>query len=287
MFAVLNVRAVPQKVGEDSTTYNQKLEKGIEAFYKTNWQRAGNIFKELKSDYPNNAQAYFFHSMIPFWDYYFGGRSEQSADLFLRRSQKAITVSRKQLQQNSTDTTMVLMLSGLYGYRSLVAASEKRYQTAVESGMTGFRYTRQLLALNADDPRAMIGKGMFYYMAGSVPGKLKWVTNMIGLSGDTEKGFKALKKAAESDTYVRNDAKMILAYLYEREDQLENARKYLLELVKAYPQNIIFQYNLARIQEKSGQQQAARQRYQKVLALENVDLQMLRQKSRKQLELIE
>lgn len=268
----------------DSTSYQDKLEKGIEAFYKTDWDQAAVIFEELKSEAPKDSRAYFFDSMIPFWEYYFGGKSQQAAEEFLEYSQKAISISSNQLQENPHDTTMVLMLSGLYGYRSLVAASEKEYRTAIESGITGFKYTRQLLALDADDPKALIGKGMFYYMIGSVPDGLKWVTNMVGMSVDMQEGFAALEKAAQSDSYVSNDAKMILAYLYEREEQYKKALVYLQDLTKKYPENIIFQYNQARVYEKSNQLSEAKEKYKQVLAMEVEDLQLIKEESRIRLQ---
>ncbi|WP_138429318.1 tetratricopeptide repeat protein [Fodinibius saliphilus] len=268
----------------DTTNYENELEKGIEAFYQTDWDRAETIFDKLQQKNPKDSRAYFFSSMIPFWTYYFGDTSEQAANLFLKRSEQAIRVSRNQLKQHPRDTTMVLMLSGLYGYRSLVAASQEEYRTAIESGMTGFKYTRQLLMLDADDPRALIGKGMFYYMVGSVPNGLKWVTNMIGFSGDTEAGFSALKKAATSDSYVSNDAKMILAYLYKKEEQPQKALPYLEKLVSKYPKNIIFQFNLAEILEKCGYSQKARKRYQKVMSMNAIHLESLRQESHRRLQ---
>ena len=269
----------------DSTfSYENKLEQGIDAFYKTDWNQAGQIFEQLQSMVPGDSRAYFFDSMIPFWKYYFGGKSAQAADLFLERSQQAISISQQQLKENPHDTTMVLMLSGLYGYRSLVAASEQQYRTAIQSGMTGFKYTRQLLALDDDAPKALIGKGMFYYMVGSVPNGLQWATNMIGMSADMQKGFDALEQAARSDSYVSNDAQMILAYLYEREKKYRKALVNLETLTQRYPENIIFQYNLARLQEKCNQMSAARTTYRKVLAMDAGQLQSLKEQSRTRLQ---
>jgi len=268
----------------DSSSYELKLEQGIDAFYKTDWQRAGSIFDELKSARPDDSRAYFFSAMIPFWSYYFGERSQEVANTFLERSRKAITISKNKLESNPRDTTMVLMLSGLYGYQSLVAASEKQYRTAIQSGMTGFKYTRQLLSINSDDPKALIGKGMFYYMVGSVPNGLQWVTNMIGFSGDMEEGFRALEKAAASDSYVSNDAKMILAYLYEREQQPRKALTYLQDLAMKHPQNIIFQYNRARLLEECDQPEEARDIYRQVVSMNTTALQSLKEKSRSRLQ---
>ena len=268
----------------DSSSYEQKLEQGIDAFYKTDWQQASVIFDDLQSARPDDSRAYFFSAMIPFWSYYFGESSQKSADIFLERSKKAINISQRQLESNPNDTTMVLMLSGLYGYQSLVAASESQYRTAIQSGMTGFKYTRQLLSIDSNDPKALIGKGMFYYMVGSVPNGLKWVTNMVGFSGDIEEGFKALETAAASDSYVSNDAKMILAYLYEREQQPRKALSYLQDLTATHPQNVIFQYNKARLLEKCNRLAEARDNYRQVMAMETTALQSLKEKSRDRLQ---
>jgi tetratricopeptide (TPR) repeat protein len=176
------------------------------------------------------------------------------------------------------------MLSGLYGYQSLVAAAEKHYQQAVRSGVTGFKYSRQLLSLDTNDPKALIGKGMFYYMVGSVPNGFKWVTNMVGFSGNVQEGFKALQAAADSESYVSNDAKMILAYLYEKENKPQKALTYLRDLTDRYPQNIIFQYNLARLYEKCGMQGEAIEKYKRVISMDNVELRTLKDKSRTRLQ---
>lgn len=269
---------------DESDGYENKLAKGIDAFYRADWEQSTSIFDELQTQAPEDSRAYFFDSMIPFWKYYFGGNSPQMAAKFMERSQKAIEISQNNLAKNPHDTTMVLMLSGLYGYQSLVAASEKQYKTAIQSGITGFKYTRQLLSVNSDDPKALIGKGMFYYMVGSVPNGLQWVTNAVGISGDTEEGLRALEQAARSESYVSNDAKMILAYLYQRENKYEKALPKLEDLTHRYPENIIFQYNLARVYEQCEYLAKARKKYQLVLGMDTVDLPLLKEESKMRLQ---
>jgi tetratricopeptide (TPR) repeat protein len=157
------------------------------------------------------------------------------------------------------------MLSGLYGYRSLVAAAEKEYTTAIKSGVTGFGYTRQILATNNDNEDALIGKGVFQYMVGSIPKEGRWMTNMIGMSGTVEGGFKELERAARSKSSSRIDAMMILAYLYDREKRHQDALRISKELVKAYPENIIFQFYLAKSLDMTNQVDKARDVYRYVV----------------------
>lgn len=282
----LHITAKPgtEIVDADSLRYEHQMDEGIDAFYQTDWEKAHTIFQRLRQAYPGDARAYFFDAMIPFWQYYFGGKEPAAARSFMERSDKALTVSHDALKANSSDTMMVLMLSGLYGYQSLVMAAEKDYRRALQSGMTGFKYTRQLLKLDVNDPKALIGKGMFYYMAGSVPDQLRWLTNFVGLPGDMEEGFHALEQAAASDSYVSNDAKMILSYLYEREKNNKRALKHLRDLSAKYPNNIIFQYNTGRMYEKCGNPSQAKKRYKMVSSMEGHRLTSLRNESIDRLE---
>lgn len=283
LIVLIPLSASADDSGSDPNPYEEKLEKGIEYFYQTEWSKAAHIFKELEESDKQDPRAYFFHAMIPFWEYFFGGNSTEAASDFLIRSGKAIEVSENRLGNNPHDTTMVLMLSGLHGYRSLVAASEKNYQTAIESGMTGFKYTRQLLALDDEDPKALIGKGIFYYMVGTVPRELRWATNMMGIKGEKEEGFRILEEAATSDSYVSNDAKMILSYLYKKEQRYEKALAHIRDLCKRYDENIIFQFNYAELLEKTNRQNEARKAYQAVVELSNPHLTVLKAQSRDRL----
>lgn len=283
IICLCSLTAMAQPLSEMSGDYESELKKGIEAFYQTRWDEASAVFDRLRQRDPDDPRAYFFESMIPFWDYFFGGNTEQSAERFLRLSEKAINISYRQLKENPHDTTMVLMLSGLYGYRSLVAAGEGNYQTAIRSGMTGYTYTRQLLSLDADDPKALIGKGIFHYMLGSVPKNMRWMTNMMGIKGDMQEGFDLLEQAARSDSYVSNDARMILVYLYKRENRYQEALSHIEELRRRYGENIIFQYNYADLLEKCDRLSEARQAYRAVTAMPGTHLEELKIQSRERL----
>lgn len=264
------------------SAYESRLEKGIESFYRSDWSRAQSVFRELQALEPQNPKAYFFDSMIPFWQYFFATSDSKSAAEFLKRSEKAIDVAERRLKRSSRDTSAVLMLSGLYGYRSLVAAAEKEYTTAIKSGVTGFTYTRQLLAINDSNEDALIGKGVFQYMVGSIPKEGRWMTNMIGMSGSIEGGFKDLERAANSKSTSRIDAMMILAYLYDREKKHQDALRISKELVKVYPENIIFQYYLARSLDMTNQIEKAVDVYRHVVQHDH-DLDRLKNLSNQRL----
>jgi len=272
---------------EPTSKYDQLLSTGVSAFYETNWSKARAVFDEMKNVDSDDPRAYFLESLIPFWAYFFGSEDQKYVDEYMQLSDKAITLSRQHLNDSPSDTNMVLMLSALYGYQSLMAANETNYRAAIKSAMDGFQYTRQMLQLDSNDPRALIGKGIFNYMMGTIPPEARWVTNIMGLKGDKELGFQMLKQAAESNSYVSIDAKMMLFYLYEREEELEKAHKIILKLTEEYPGNIIFRYKLAECLNRLGYDDRAQQTYKKVVELDNNDLLTLKNKSLSRIKTIQ
>lgn len=256
-------------------SYETLLVEGIEAFYQTDWKTSTSIFNSLKEKSPEDPRPYFFESMMPFWEYFFIEQRGELAQEFLNQSEIAVKLSEKKLENSPRDTTTVLLLSGLHGYRSLVAAGEKEYRIAMNSGITGFKYTRQLLSLESDRPDAQIGRGMFYYMAGSVPREIRWLANAFGVSGDINRGFEELKKAAESDNPVSSDAMLMLMYLSEKEGMYEQALEYAEKLTHRFPENVIFLFKEAELSEKNNNSADAISIYKRIISLDNQYLKEL------------
>jgi tetratricopeptide (TPR) repeat protein len=275
--------SVAKEVNENNiihlSEYEHLLNSGIEAFYQTNWAKAGEIFTQMKQQYPEDPRPYFFEAMMPFLEYFFIDQSSELAEEFLEKSELAVDLSTKKLEEFPDDTTMVLMLSGLHGYRGLVAAGQNRHRIALSSGLTGFNYTRKLLSIDSDRPDAQIGRGMFFYMVGSIPSGMRWASNMIGLRAEIEDGFDELKMAAESDSYISNDAKMMLMYLYDKEKRYQEAFNYAEKLSNTLPDNVIFLYKKANILENLGNNSEAVNVYRKIIGKNNASLISITQKS--------
>jgi len=288
LFSNCLMGAVPDSLASDrDVSLNQNLLDGIEAYYQTDWEKANLYFQKVKDEDPSDPRPYFFEAMMPFLEYFFIEQSESLANRFLEKSEIAVELSSERLEDSPSDTTMVLLLSGLHGYRGLVAADQNNHRIALSSGLTGFNYTRKLLSINTDRADARIGRGMFYYMVGSIPSGMKWAANIVGLSADIDDGFDELKKAAESNTYIRNDALMMLMYLYSREEQYKDALQYAEELTSTLPDNVIFLYKKAEIYEQLDDRQQAVSTYKRIVALDNKHLQRVTSISRDRIKKLE
>ncbi|MCC5942054.1 MAG: tetratricopeptide repeat protein [Balneolaceae bacterium] len=264
-----------------TTAFEAQLNDGIDAFYRTDWVEARSIFKNMKEQWPDDPRPYFFESMMPFLEYFFVEQSGDLANDFLEKSEKAVKLSEQRLNSSPNDTTMVLMLSGLHGYRGLVAAGQSNHRIALSSGLTGFNYTRKLLSMDSARPDARIGRGMFYYMVGSIPSGMRWASNMVGLRADVDDGFNELKLAAESDSYIRNDALMMLMYLYHKEERFDDALYYAEELTSHLPDNVIFLYKKAEIHKELGNINDAINVYSSIERKNNPSLQSITENSQK------
>ncbi len=266
--------------------FEKKLDSGVSAFYRTDWNEARSIFDDLQNTDDNDPRPYFFEAMIPFWKYFFADESPEAAHEFLEKSEKAIQVGKRRMKEAPEDTTAVLMMGGLYGYRGLVAASERHYRTAVQSGASGFSYTRRLMSMNADNPDVLIGQGVFHYMMGTIPREARWLTSMVGLSGSRSEGLRMLEEAAAGDTYTSTDARMILVYLYHEEELYGDAIRIVEPLVQNWPDNIIFRYYYAMALEKTEKKNQAKKQYQIIIDNKHAELGVIRKKGEKGLQRI-
>lgn len=271
---------------DERASWNTLLPLTIQSFYKADWAKTRTSLEGLKKLDSTDPMPYFMESMIPFWAYFFGGMDSQNAKKFLDLSDVAIKITENRLNEVPEDTASILLLSGLHGYRSLVAAQEKRYGIAMSSGATGYGYTKSLMRMDNDNPNTLMGQGVFHYMVGSIPSEVRWMARLAGLSGDKQQGFMLLERAASSNSHVSNDARMFLAYLYNRDGEFVKARRHLDKLVNLYPTNPIFHYNLGLVHESIGDTRAAQIAYNNVVRINSKDLPELTRLSNERLSVI-
>ncbi len=282
---VLNDTGNPSRDGKHtSQPFEQRLETGITAFYRSDWNEARTVFSELKERDVNDLRPYFFEAMIPFWKYFFGGEHPDDALDFLEKSEAAIKVGEEHIETNPDDITTVLMLGGLYGYRALVAAGEQQYRTALRSGANGYSYTRTLMRMDSGNPDALIGQGVFNYMMGTIPGAVRWTANLFGLRGDKETGLELLEWAGQMDTHTSTDARIILTYIYHLEERYEDALRVVDVLVEEWPDNTIFRYYRALSLEMCGKYEEAEAGYRAVIARAHPELMEIRKESNERLD---
>lgn len=284
--APVNETEVENKDRELYKLYEEDLQKGIYAFYRADWDTARTVFQTLQSRKSDDLRPHFFEAMLPFWKYFFTGEDPRYASEFLEKSQQAIQVGERRIEAVPDDTTTLLMMGGLYGYRGLVAASERQFRTALQSGASGLSYTRLLMNMSSENPDALIGQGMFHYMVGSIPREVRWLTSLFGLKGDRQTGIELLEQAAQKSAHTSTDASMMLVYIYKRDEQFDDAVRVSTQLVSRWPGNPIFQFYHASALELSGKTGESFALYKDIVSSTHDELSQVREMSLQRIKYI-
>jgi hypothetical protein len=108
-------------------------------------------------------------------------------------------------------------------------------------------YARRLVALQPPVYDAYMTYGTIEYVLGSMPFFLRWFIHFDQIHGDKQDAIHELDLVAERGRYYGPLARVMLAVIHMREKRPELAERLLSGLVSEFPQNPLFQKELARV----------------------------------------
>ncbi|MEP6534288.1 MAG: hypothetical protein ABJF23_03150 [Bryobacteraceae bacterium] len=140
--------------------------------------------------------------------------------------------------------TMALA-SGLTGdYSSLI---EKRQLNSFSYYKEATGFAQRLLKAHPSFVDANLTTGFSEYLLGSLPFFAKWFVKIDGIEGSKLMAAEKMKSVARSGRYLKPFAKILLSIYYLREDQPSQARSFLTELSRDYPNNPLFKKELSKL----------------------------------------
>ena len=101
-----------------------------------------------------------------------------------------------------------------------------------------------LLKLDADYVDSYLVVGVNNYVVGSLPWYFKVFASLTGRHGDRAEGLRQVKQVTERGNYAREDSKLMLAVLYQREKMHAPALTLYQEMAHSYPRNYLLQYEV-------------------------------------------
>jgi hypothetical protein len=107
---------------------------------------------------------------------------------------------------------------------------------------------QRLLALDPQCYDAYLAVGVENYMLGLSAAPVRWVLRLYGAQTDKEQGIQKLQLTAEKGHYLLPFARLLLAVAAMRDHDNAQARDLLQDLAQAFPNNHLYQKELARIQ---------------------------------------
>ena len=255
---------------DDVLTATDPLDRGYRQMYNLEFEGAHQTFTDWERSHPqdplafsSDAAAYLFdefdregilQSDLFVDDQKFEKRKtpkpdpalKQAFDEDLDKSDKLADSILKASPQDSRALFAKVLNLGLRGdYVALVQGH----------GLGSLRYMKEagalaerLLKVDPQNYDAYLAVGVENYMLGLSPAPVRWMLRLYGAQTDKQEGVERLQLAATRGHYLLPFARLLLAVAAMRDHNRLEARKLLDDLVEAFPNNHLYQKELARLQ---------------------------------------
>jgi hypothetical protein len=245
------------------------LDQGYFYMYDVNFPAAHKVFQGWLAQHPedelaaaSDAAAYLFAEFDRlhiidvqlFADQSrFDNRSRLTPDPAVRkafddRTDQATRLADSALARNPQDARALYTKTLLCGMESNYALMiDKKDFEALSLTKQASGYAKQVLALDPKMYDAYLASGVENYMLSLKPAAVRWILGITGAATDKEEGIKLLTLTANQGHYLAPFARMMLAVAAIRDGNPQQARSILTALAKQYPDNTLYDRQLARI----------------------------------------
>jgi hypothetical protein len=162
---------------------------------------------------------------------------------------KADDIAKRILSHSSEDRNALFarMLSdGLRGdYAALIERQKRDGLNFLKSSRS---IAEKLIEIDPNFSDAYLALGIENYVLGLRGAATRWMLRLSGAQTNKDKGIADLKTAAEKGRYLAPYARLLLAIAALRDEDRNTAKQLLTDLAHDFPQNPLFQVELARLQ---------------------------------------
>ncbi len=144
-------------------------------------------------------------------------------------------------------------------------ALRKEYLSALHEATAAYKHHSDLLKLDADYLDSYLVVGVNNYVVGSLPWYVKVFASLTGRHGDRAEGIRQIKRVTEQGNYAREDSKLMLAVIYQREKMYVPALALYQEMARSYPRNYLLQYEVSNLLGLTNDWKSAAESYDSIL----------------------
>ncbi len=246
-----------------------RIRQGLGEIYALNHQKAAGIFEQMITESPDDPAGYAYLATT-LWRKQLSDMQELSIDRFAasgffaenarplvavdpafearfrRLSMEAIARAKQRIGIAPDDKASLFILGLTYQNLAAFEASLKRnWWSAVRYGSRAYRYHRGLLRRDPTLHDARLATGVYTYVAGSLDWRVRWLALLMGYWGSQERGKRQIELAAREGELAADDARVVLVLILTRERDYARAHDYLAALLAKYPQNYLFDLDMA------------------------------------------
>jgi tetratricopeptide (TPR) repeat protein len=244
---------------------------GTEALYNLDYATAREKFTELRDRLPQHPAGDLNLAVLVWMEhlyktrrlqttlytqvgFYAGGTKSKEGDpieagvdkAFRDHIAQAKTKAQKIVDRAPNDPDALYFLGAVYGVLAGYEASVgRKFMSALRNGSRCRELHQRTVKHRPDAYDAYLSIGLYDYVVGSLPGFVRFLVGVIGVSGNKDQGVRELRMAAEKGLYNRDDAAVMLLAVYQREGKSQEALPLLEKLSAKYPRNYLVRLEMA------------------------------------------
>jgi tetratricopeptide (TPR) repeat protein len=253
--------------------------RGFDHFYNLEFEQAVGIFRKAIAAQPEAAQLRnHLAQAILYRELLRAGALETElvtgGNAFLRRAKMnpspgdeaefdqaidaAMRLSQAVLDKAPADVGALYTLGVAYGlrgnYNFLV---RKSWTSALRDATQCRKFHNRVTEIDPSLIDARMTQGVHDYIVGSLPWTYRAFGFLVGFRGDREAGIRTVWKVWREGVSNRSDAGVLLATVYRRERRPADAVAVLTSLIRQYPRNYLFWFELAQMYSDLGKKEQA------------------------------
>lgn len=258
VFFSVFVNCIPARAELDAPANDDispQILQGIDLLYNEHFENAADIFSNLIAAHPKKPVGYFYLAMVTWSRLAAGYWSDESVEEFSKRIDRTITVAKKRVATDESDSYDYFYLGGALGFKArfkLMGSHWLRSFFLASDAVSALRTCLQIDPANRD---VLFGLGVFEYYTARLSGILKWLSYLLIHPGDREEGLRKLNLAVREARYSSTEAKSMLVHIYLfLEEDFQKALRLTEELTDRYRENTRFPVLQGVCQIRSGQE---------------------------------
>lgn len=246
--ALIAFLALPAPAQIKDQELARRIQHGLDAVYKMEFDDCERTFQALLKDYPGLPYAYFGLAASSWARFEY---QEEESNIarhheFERRVDEAIAKGKAWVKANPGDAEGMVCVSGMYGLRSRLALMLHRWARAYWDGTSALKLAYRALELNPNLYDVYTGLGMWDYYTGTLPNVIKILARVIAIRGDPRRGIERLHLAADKGLHTATAAKLVLIELMQDRAgpnyDPPKGLKMIREIRQRFPMNPLFQF---------------------------------------------
>ncbi len=222
---------------------NEKVWKGINAFYNYEFNKSVRILNEARNEFPYHPSVHFTWAVSK-WLYSRAYHGIDESYKVLSESLEIIIPTYKDLiDKFPNDKEIRLYYASTLGLKARVHLGKKEWINVIIEGLRGYS---SIKSINNNHPEyfdALFPIGILNYFSGKMSGFTQFFAQIAGIQPDVSLGINQMKYSADEGDFAKIEASQTLAYIYLWMDQdFEKAEILSLKLRNEFPNSIYNQF---------------------------------------------